>query len=249
MMRQRDSLQKRYEAVRRGAAARADRGRPRRAGRGGNPAPAEQGRDGYRLIRAPMLGDHARNLSACWRRRQHGIRDTDPPDRRHEPPEDPARDGRAGRRAPASRAGGLLSGPGETEAEGRLVVKTIIPMFGPRRLFNPDTSAAERHAHDRHALRAARRPDSFVPRPTSDGLPGRSAAGTPDDPLGLLSSSDSMASSRAFRLVLNSFAERRAGPHSGPQQIPGFSPRNPRHFSGSGGSAFLGLEPVFPRGK
>ena len=27
-----------------------------------------------------------------------------------------------------------------TEAEGRLVVKTIIPMFGPERLFNPDTS-------------------------------------------------------------------------------------------------------------
>ena len=41
----------------------------------------------------------------------------------------------------------------------------------------------------------------------------------------------------------------RFSPSSGFQQIPGFSPRNPRHFSGSGGSAFLGLEPVFPRGK
>lgn len=29
---------------------------------------------------------------------------------------------------------------GRAEAAGQLVVKTIIPMFGPRRLFNPDTS-------------------------------------------------------------------------------------------------------------
>jgi HlyD family secretion protein len=37
--------------------------------------------------------------------------------------------------------GGAFQVRGMEEAEGRLVVKTIIPMFGPKRLFNPDTSA------------------------------------------------------------------------------------------------------------
>ena len=113
MMRQRDSLQKRYEAVRRGPlpeqievargelAVAETRLQRSKVEMGLSPDPCAD------------LGDRARGLPACWRRREHGIRHADPPDRRHEPPADPARDRRAGRRAPAqsgrrapSRSGG-----------------------------------------------------------------------------------------------------------------------------------------------
>ena len=141
MSRQRDALQKHYEAVRRGplpeeievargqlavAEARLQRARVEHD---------------FHLIRATQLGDHPRNLSPCRRFRGHRVPDADPADRRHEPPANPARSERAGRPSPRGRpARARFRSEGETEVAGQLVVKTIVPMFGPRRLFNPDTS-------------------------------------------------------------------------------------------------------------
>jgi HlyD family secretion protein len=141
MMRQRDSLQKRYEAVRRGALPEqieVARGELAVAETRLQRSKVEMG---YRLIRAPISGTvlevyrHAGDaVNTEYATPILRIADTSRLRIRLEIDEPDVARLRVGQE-------GSFQVRGMTEAEGRLVVKTIIPMFGPKRLFNPDTSA------------------------------------------------------------------------------------------------------------
>jgi multidrug resistance efflux pump len=143
LQRQRDSLRKRHEALVRGAlpeeiaVARAEL------------ASAEQRlhragvENEYRFVRAPMAG----TVVKVYR---HGgdsvlidqpcpiVRLADPTRLRVRLEIDEAD-------VPRVRAGmsGTFSIPGDAGEPGRLTVRTILPLFGPSRLFNPDTSARQ----------------------------------------------------------------------------------------------------------
>lgn len=138
---QRDSLRKRYEALRRGAlpqdvevaraevalaAARLTRARVE---------------DSYRTLRAPADG----TVLEVYRHAGDSVTTMQP-----SPVLRLAAAGTVRVRlevdeadVPRLRAGltGTFSTRGTPSPAGRLVVKTIIPTFGPKRLFNPDTSA------------------------------------------------------------------------------------------------------------
>jgi multidrug efflux pump subunit AcrA (membrane-fusion protein) len=139
---QRDSLNKRYEALRRGALP--EEIEVARAHLALAEAHLERAKveNGYRLILAPMSGTilevyrHAGDSTLTTDQPMPLLRIADTSELRVRLEVDEAN-------VPHLQTDleGTFTVHGDSASAGRLAVKTIIPVFGPKRLFNPDTSA------------------------------------------------------------------------------------------------------------